>query len=633
MKKQLLKTVQYPTDGIPEVGTCPVTGLPIRQKPEWINVYCSKTFRCSYKIIGLNMILFLGDGLADYEGEKIAVDTGNSIIAECFPGNTRYIMLQDWTRFQKATFKARQYFIDGMVKSERLMGAIFFNGTEYLKMSTKLGRALNILPYTVHVENDYATALQQAIKILQSNNFSVPEIKTDLLAEIKKPWGQNFLWQDDFRARIINAIREIVQWVIGKSRSRYQAYIDDLMKYLESISLNGHVSNVKIDVDASHPLLPVFDAITLIRAQLENTFAQRDKVEQDLRNSKAKYRELLGNANSAIVRQKKAEEELAEYQLHLENLVDMRTEEFQRSEAHYRVIYENAPIGIFHCTRQGRVLDVNLQMSRIFNYPDPKSLLTALASERVTKSRQWVDFINDYISSIDISGKWVSFEHSFSVKPDKNIQVQVMARYVSKADQIEGFLQDITLQKEADRKLLEMATIDALTGINNRLKIIEIYHHEYNRSIRYNVPLSLCMIDIDHFKSVNDRFGHETGDIVLKAFAGKINEHLRHSDICGRYGGEEFCVVLPHTDLAEAHMVMERLRQAVAETVYPLEEEVSTRVTISIGIAERTLHIKTPNELIRQADQALYAAKAAGRNCICFPEAPCDGSIKIRGHR
>jgi diguanylate cyclase (GGDEF)-like protein/PAS domain S-box-containing protein len=627
MEKQLLKTEKHPIEWIPEVGTCPVTGLPIRQKSEWINVYCSKTFRCSYKIIGSQMILFLGNGLADYEGEKIAVDTGNSIIAEFFPDNTRYIMLQDWTRFQKATFKARQYFIDDMVRSDRLMGAIFFNGTEYLKMSTKLGRALNILPYKVRVENDYTAALQQAIKILKSNNFSVPkikpeikpEIKTDGLTEIKKPAARNFIWWDDFLARMANAVKEIVQWFTGKSRSQHQAYIDDLLRYLENITLKAHTPVEKNDVDASHPLLPVFDAITLIKAQLKNTFTQRDKVEQDLRNSEAKYRELLENANSAIIRQKKAEEELAEYQLHLENLVDMRTEAVQRSEEHYRVIYENAPIGIFHCTREGRFLDVNLQMSRIFDYPDPAAFLSALASDTVSES-QWADFFTNHISTIGISGKWVSFEQSLLVKSGKTIQVQVMARYVVNADQIEGFLQDISCQKEAEQNLLEMATLDSLTGINNRRKVLEIYHQEFKRSIRYNVPLSVCMIDIDRFKSVNDRFGHETGDIVLSAVAGKICEHVRHSDVCGRYGGEEFLVVFPHTGLGEVYVVMERLRQAVAETIYPVDEASSLKVTISIGIAELTPDIETPDALIRHSDQALYAAKAAGRDRICLVE-------------
>ena len=184
------------------------------------------------------MILFLGDGLADYEGEKIAVDTGNLIIAECFPDNTRYLMRQDWTRFQKATFKARRYFIDDMVRSEQLMGSLVFNGTEYLKMGTKLCRALNILPYNVRVKNDYIAALQQAIKILKSNNFSVPkikpdnkpEIKTHGLSETKKLLARNSIWRDDFGARIVNAMREIMQWIIGKSRSRYQAHIDDLMR-------------------------------------------------------------------------------------------------------------------------------------------------------------------------------------------------------------------------------------------------------------------------------------------------------------------------------------------------------------------------------------------------------------------
>ena len=165
---------------------------------------------------------------------------------------------------------------------------------------------------------------------------------------------------------------------------------------------------------------------------------------------------------------------------------------------------------------------------------------------------------------------------------------------------------------------MEQATMDKLTGLFNRWILIQMLEKEFERSIRYAFPLSVCMLDIDHFKSINDRYGHVIGDHVLRSVAGIIGKELRHSDISARYGGEEFCAILPHMNLKNAKIIMERIRRAIESAACPVEGDVPARVTISIGITERNETVTDPGQMIERADSALYAAKNSGRNRTCI---------------
>ena len=148
----------------------------------------------------------------------------------------------------------------------------------------------------------------------------------------------------------------------------------------------------------------------------------------------------------------------------------------------------------------------------------------------------------------------------------------------------------------------------------------ELLSIEFLRERRYGTPLSILLADLDHFKAVNDRWGHPAGDAVLRAVAGILSSSLRATDTGGRYGGEELLVVLPQTDAAAAETVAERWRRAVEETPTrtPAGDEIP--VTLSVGIAERGEAMETPADLVAVADEALYRAKQAGRNRIAHPE-------------
>lgn len=168
--------------------------------------------------------------------------------------------------------------------------------------------------------------------------------------------------------------------------------------------------------------------------------------------------------------------------------------------------------------------------------------------------------------------------------------------------------------KKSNQMLLDLSHTDPLTGLNNRRSMMEMLEKELERSQRGNSALSLIMLDVDFFKRVNDGFGHQQGDEVLKGLAELLRQALRQYDMAARFGGEEFALILPGVDLDEAVKVAERLRRQVEAYRFetagnPLE------VTISLGIAcHPGADIHTVDDLIREADYALYSAKRNGRN-------------------
>ena len=164
-------------------------------------------------------------------------------------------------------------------------------------------------------------------------------------------------------------------------------------------------------------------------------------------------------------------------------------------------------------------------------------------------------------------------------------------------------------------KVLQYATLDALTNLNNRRQFEIRLKQEIATTKRQKTPLCAMMIDIDFFKKVNDTYGHASGDEVLRTAASVIKAQLRESDIPARYGGEEFAVLLPYTHIEEAVIVGERLRKAVEEPIFVDKKNIN--VTISMGLAEFGQE-ENGEELFKRADSALYEAKESGRNRVCI---------------
>lgn len=164
------------------------------------------------------------------------------------------------------------------------------------------------------------------------------------------------------------------------------------------------------------------------------------------------------------------------------------------------------------------------------------------------------------------------------------------------------------------RTLARLSQTDSLTGLINHGAWKDLLLSEFTRCRGSDRQISMALIDIDHFKQINDRFGHLVGDAILRTVSTTLTTHLRKTDLVGRYGGDEFCVILPDTNAAQAVEILERLRRAVNGFEYPGLPQLS--LSLSIGIASYGPHLAAPDMWLHEADMALYDAKSAGRNTV-----------------
>ncbi|MEO5373474.1 MAG: GGDEF domain-containing protein [Alphaproteobacteria bacterium] len=180
-------------------------------------------------------------------------------------------------------------------------------------------------------------------------------------------------------------------------------------------------------------------------------------------------------------------------------------------------------------------------------------------------------------------------------------------------------LSELAQSRIREAELQYLATVDPLTGLSNRRRLMEVGDEEVSRSTRYEQPLSLLMLDIDHFKRINDSHGHAAGDEALRQFAAACREVLRRNDTIGRCGGEEFAVLLPNSDIDGAAALAERLRRRVAGIEVP-HGEICFGFTVSIGVATLAPGDTGLETLMARADQALYQAKTHGRNRVMLAD-------------
>lgn len=180
-----------------------------------------------------------------------------------------------------------------------------------------------------------------------------------------------------------------------------------------------------------------------------------------------------------------------------------------------------------------------------------------------------------------------------------------------------GISTDVSEQKRLEKELREMASTDVLTGVNNRRYFLEIFERELMRAQRYRHDLSLIMLDVDHFKSINDEYGHAVGDDALKAMTRICQETMRTTDFLGRLGGEEFAIILPETDNNGAWQIAQRIRQNTEDFVLNISDRETINMTASFGVTAMQMNDESAEEMLKRADVALYEAKAKGRNRVC----------------
>lgn len=177
-------------------------------------------------------------------------------------------------------------------------------------------------------------------------------------------------------------------------------------------------------------------------------------------------------------------------------------------------------------------------------------------------------------------------------------------------------IEDITKRIQMEKDLEKLATTDPLTGAKNRRSFLQLLKQELTRSQRYEHEFALLMMDIDHFKDINDTYGHHTGDKVLKLLVAEAHGILRGTDVFGRWGGEEFIVLLPELDLHKASTVAERLRGNLSKIEVSTDSGALVRFTVSIGMTIVGNKDDVLDDIVNKTDKAMYMAKNQGRNRV-----------------
>jgi len=283
----------------------------------------------------------------------------------------------------------------------------------------------------------------------------------------------------------------------------------------------------------------------------------------------------------------------------------------RESEEQYRLLFDLETDAIFIIRNEdGQILQANKAAVDLYGYTLGELLAkknTDLSFEpESTKKATNTSLPSDQVITIPLR---------YHRKKDGTVfPVEITARFITWENQFVHIaaMRDITDRKKIEEELVKLSVTDPLTEIANRRYFYIQAEQIFNHTQMLNA-LAVVMLDVDHFKQVNDRFGHAAGDAILRQLAKRLHQNLRPTDILARYGGEEFVILLPRTASHEAEQIVARLWQAVSGNPFHVDNEVIP-VTISIGIAEHNESVENIDTLMRHADEALYQAKQAGRN-------------------
>ena len=288
------------------------------------------------------------------------------------------------------------------------------------------------------------------------------------------------------------------------------------------------------------------------------------------------------------------------------------------SEARYRLLAEHASDLVMRLMPDGTCTYVSPSAAELTGFPvstyvgyqpmvmlHPDDHATALAALDAVRSGEASTKVTTFRSK-HRGGHWLWFEANMRRIGDAG---------TTEASEVVCILRDISSRKALEEKLTRQATVDELTGLFNRRHFLECFSAEVERARRYGHALTLALIDLDHFKRVNDGHGHAAGDLVLSLTASIIRSTMRTTDIAGRIGGEELAVIMPDTDLDAAHVAAERLRRAISACSFLIAGGQAVHVTISIGLSQAQAD-EPISSIMSRADAALYAAKTAGRDRV-----------------
>jgi diguanylate cyclase (GGDEF)-like protein/PAS domain S-box-containing protein len=320
--------------------------------------------------------------------------------------------------------------------------------------------------------------------------------------------------------------------------------------------------------------------------------------------------------------------------LHESHLDRVKTEQALReSEVRFRLIAENSSDVVSLYSTEGRIIYISPSCERVLGFlPEEMPRMAPFAMVHPQDLDRLQRHFNQLLRGEPVASIQVRMMHKTgrhlwlemmwrSVLDDAGqvTQLQVSSRDITDSKQYERKLEDAQrklrqqqdMLQDVNSKLTELAAVDGLTQLRNRRAFQERLEDETRRWRRHGNDVSLVLLDIDHFKSYNDTFGHPKGDEVLRAVGRLLRRSLRASDFAARYGGEEFAIILPNTNAAGSLHVAETLRRAIEGATWD-----DRAITASIGVATMSEEVSTADDLVDAADRALYRSKQAGRNCV-----------------
>lgn len=296
--------------------------------------------------------------------------------------------------------------------------------------------------------------------------------------------------------------------------------------------------------------------------------------------------------------------------------------EVRRTATFLQAVLDNLPFGVMVLDRQVNCIYWNQQSEELFDFPPGfiyrgipvLDILRKVAANGIYGT---VNVEQQVMQRMKIIASFQA--HQVELTCPNGRYLRVLGAPVHIGDDTVGMVllqEDITERRNDQATLERLATTDPLTGLLNRRAYLDTTEQEVRRAHRYGQSLSMLMLDVDHFKRINDRYGHPAGDEVLRQIAQTCCKHLRDEDITGRLGGEEFAITLIQAPLRSAMVVAERLRKAIEALVIEHEGR-KIQVTVSIGATEYGPATGEIGRLISRADELLYQAKASGRNRVC----------------
>ena len=291
-----------------------------------------------------------------------------------------------------------------------------------------------------------------------------------------------------------------------------------------------------------------------------------------------------------------------------------------------QAIHETSPDGILVVDAKGTVVSHNHQLLDIWRiapsllhlHPDGSAVgesdapLLAEVLARVKSPAAFLDRVRELYDNPQLDDHCeIELHDGRTLERHSTVLWSAVRQYLGRV----WFFRDITVQKNHELALIQLSRHDPLTGVANRRYFFERAEEEFMRARRYLQPLAVALIDIDHFKQVNDQHGHAAGDQVLRHLTHLSRELLRDADLLARIGGEEFAILMPSTNVHGARKLADRLRQMIAEQEVDLGGQ-RLRVQFSAGVTQLRDEDQSIEDCLRRADEAMYRAKQAGRNRV-----------------